>query len=95
MKILLSAIVLLFLTACSAIATKDIDQAIGLATTANDNQGLACLQAQKLIFGAEPIGIFTVMEQGRLSQRALAICGGVVPGAPVQSAVYGAPKVTK
>jgi hypothetical protein len=62
------------LVGCSAIATKDIDQAIGLATTAGDIQGLICLKAQKEIFSVEPIGFFTVMEQARLMQSAMLTC---------------------
>ena len=89
MKRTLAVLAILALSACSAIATKDIDQAIGLAQTANDTQGLACLKAQRLIFGAEPIGVFTVMEQARLMQNAMSVCAGVlanvtaVPGSPL------------
>jgi hypothetical protein len=75
------ALVGILASGCSVIATKDIDQAIGLATAAKDTNGIACLQAQKLIFGAEPIGFFTIMEQARLMQAALLVCSGVLPSA--------------
>jgi hypothetical protein len=81
MKHLVVLIAALTLGACSMIATKDIDQALGLAKAANDQQGIDCLNAQRLIFGAEPIGIFTVAEQARLMQRAVSVCGGVMPTA--------------
>jgi hypothetical protein len=79
MKRLFAALLWLVLSACSVIATKDIDQAISLAEAANDTEGIACLQSQRLIFGVEPIGLFTLAEQARLIQRALVICAGVIP----------------
>ena len=64
----------LTLSACAAVATNDINTAITLATKANDAQGLKCLQAQQIIYSVNPPGIFTVMEQARLSQNAAALC---------------------
>jgi len=79
------------LAGCSMIARKDIDQALDLAKAANDQQGVDCLNAQRLIFGAEPIGIFTVAEQARLMQRAISVCGGVMPTSALATNVPGSP----
>ena len=75
----------IFLPGCATIATADIDRAIGLATAAKDQQGLNCLNAQRLIFGVEPLGFFTVAEQARLMQSAIGVCAGVIPVTPTPS----------
>ena len=85
MKSLLAiAALAIALSGCSVLATNDIDRAIGMATAAGDTAGLACLQAQKPAFSAEPIGFFTVIEQGRLVTNAMAKCAGIVPSVPVK-----------
>lgn len=78
MKLILAAATLA-LAGCASVVTNDIDRAIGLATTAGDEQGLHCLQAHKVIFSVEQIGVFTIMEQARLMLRTAAECGGMVP----------------
>ena len=77
MRITLAFLLALALSGCAALATQDINRAIGLAQSANDTAGLRCLQAQKLVFGVEPIGVFTVAEQARLLVAAQNQCIGV------------------
>lgn len=69
----------LALPGCASVATKDIDNALTLATKANDTQGIACLTSQKLIFSVESIGLFTIAEQARLMQNAIGVCAQVLP----------------